>query len=1188
MKKTARLDALRNIQNRFVSWLSMATIVFIGTSIILGLYFSCTALESTGFNYIEEHNFKDIDLACSLGIREQDIDNIQAVSGIKDAEGMISLAGQLSSGDKNAGCYLFSVTDRISVPYVEDGRLPTEVDECGICRELAKKLDVSLGDEITVYVTTSRLSNTLLYHNFTVTGIVGHPDYMSPERVDFCLLPRACFDTSGSAFDYTNLLIDVDVPDSVKMTSKQYTKEVNRVRKEIEDMSDELTKSRMENLAKELDAEYDKAEAEANRQLKEAKDKIDAGQKEFDDKIAKSKAVLDDAETQLNEGKEKAKRELAEGAKKIRDGEAEYNQKIADGQAQLDQAQKDMEKELQDAKWKLFAGFLELDEAQKLLNEKEEEYRRGLERLEAGKVELDEGMKKFQEALEQADEKVNDGTIRSIEEGLQEIADDPDVSEETRQLCQSISERLESVLGKDPIEKCDMILNIYDDIFEDVDPRIKEIIDDLVGVEDFRDKLQQLKDARQKVSDGQREYEDGKRRLEEARQQLDQGWYSLQKGKEQLAEGEAELARKEPEARQKLADAKVEFEQKKADGAKQIEDAKKTYAAKKKEAEEEIAKHEKELEDGKAEFESQKEKAEKELEDARKQYDDAEKEARDKLSEAKLEIDKAKNMECKWFAQTRDANLYYMEFTSYCDIMFKVSMVFIPIFAVIVVIVCFFTMAIIVEEQSKQIGTCKALGMYKSEIRTKYLLFGATAAIFGAIIGIGGGVFIERIVCNALATLFVFGSPLHKNEILPLVLLPVGAAVITSLAVYWSSEQVLRCSAVGLISGNEPVKRSRKNAAKHSGGSVYTRLILNNFLMDMGRETVSVVVILSCCVLIGLGTTIKLAHAGAMNNQVNNILKYDICLTMSETIEPEEEEKIRRAIDDYEYIEISRIGGVVQTDEGQCLTEIMVVEDEEEFSRYYGMNDMKGGRVYLPEDGMIATFEMKEKNNLFDGREVMLITTNLKMANAKVEGHYLLHVGKMLIMSDEYYRTLFGNEPEYNTFLIKTGGDNVKEIEDGLRTYQGVSSLSKSDDLLTEKAGVMRLYTVVVYIVIIFAIMLSFMILLNLSNILVSHRMRELLTMRVNGFSGSQVIGYLVREILVTTMLGLIFGLIIGIPVTSLLIRTMEGNSFMNLRRVFPAAWMLSVFSNLIFACVINSVAFRKIGKVPLTDITKY
>jgi putative ABC transport system permease protein len=1188
MKKTARLDALRNIQNRFVSWLSMATIVFIGTSIILGLYFSCTALESTGFNYIEEHNFKDIDLACSLGIREQDIDNIQAVSGIKDAEGMISLAGQLSSGDKNAGCYLFSVTDRISVPYVEDGRLPTEVDECGICRELAKKLDVSLGDEITVYVTTSRLSNTLLYHNFTVTGIVGHPDYMSPERVDFCLLPRACFDTSGSAFDYTNLLIDVDVPDSVKMTSKQYTKEVNRVRKEIEDMSDELTKSRMENLAKELDAEYDKAEAEANRQLKEAKDKIDAGQKEFDDKIAKSKAVLDDAETQLNEGKEKAKRELAEGAKKIRDGEAEYNQKIADGQAQLDQAQKDMEKELQDAKWKLFAGFLELDEAQKLLNEKEEEYRRGLERLEAGKVELDEGMKKFQEALEQADEKVNDGTIRSIEEGLQEIADDPDVSEETRQLCQSISERLESVLGKDPIEKCDMILNIYDDIFEDVDPRIKEIIDDLVGVEDFRDKLQQLKDARQKVSDGQREYEDGKRRLEEARQQLDQGWYSLQKGKEQLAEGEAELARKEPEARQKLADAKVEFEQKKADGAKQIEDAKKTYAAKKKEAEEEIAKHEKELEDGKAEFESQKEKAEKELEDARKQYDDAEKEARDKLSEAKLEIDKAKNMECKWFAQTRDANLYYMEFTSYCDIMFKVSMVFIPIFAVIVVIVCFFTMAIIVEEQSKQIGTCKAFGMYESEIMRKYIVFGASGALFGAILGVIGAFIIEKLLINTMRDNLAFSLEGTGHNIPFIILLPVAEVMITVVAVLWSCHIYIKCSAVGLINGNEPAARYRKKEGFKLSGSLYATLIFNNLLTDIGREVVSVVTIVMCVFIVGFGIDIKLAYEGALRNQMYNIWQYDLTLTESGTITDEEKEAVKKALSSFDTLYLPITAGVITDGEAQVLTSIICVDDKEEFGRFYILRSPSGKDMGISDDGVIVTKEMEDKNALSAGSTVDLTVGGPSPSEVSVKGVFMLYAGKTMIMTKDYYKDRFESDPVANTYYIKAGSANEKELQASLSELPGVSSVELTKNLRDRNMAVVNLYNAVVVIVILFSVLLSFMILLNLSNILVAHRMKEILTMRVNGFSNAHVIGYLVREVMLIEVLSIAIALAFGMPLTSIIIKNLETDAFMFVRQPFALAWIGSVLINLLFSVTINFIAFRNVNKVPLTDINRY
>jgi putative ABC transport system permease protein len=1188
MKKTARIDALRNIQKRFVSWLSMVTIVFIGTSLILGLYFARSALEAAGFKYIEAHNFKDIDLACSIGATEKDLEKILEIPEIKDAEGMLSLTGQLSSKDKSAGAYLFSVTERISVPYAIEGRIPTEVDECGLCPALAKKLGVSVGDAITIQVTASRLADTLSYEQFTVVGILGHPDYMSPDKVDYCLIPKKCFDTSASAFDYTNILIDVDVPSGVKEGSKNYSRIVNDVRKEIKSRSEEMTKSRMKTFSDELDAEYEKAETEANKQLKEAKDKIDAGQKEFDDKIAEAQGKLDEAEAEIDAGKEKAKKELADGAKKIKDGENEYNTKIADGEKQLADAEAKMEKELNDAKWKIFSGFLEIDENEKLLNEKEEEYKKAKEKLHEGKEELEEGTNKFNEATSQVDEKLNDDRIQNrIIQFMEEIRDALSPGEAREALSNACND-LNEALGKDTVTRCQFVLEAYDDAFGFLTDQQKQKLDELINVDNYRSKVQELVDARDKLEQGQRDYDHGKEKLEDARKQLDQGWYSLGKAKEELAAGEAELARREPEARKQLADAKADFERQKEDGKKQLEDAKKTYASKKAEAEKEIAKYEKELEDAQKEFDEEKEKGEKQLSDARQQYADAEKEAKEKLKKARFDIDRAKNTKCEWLAQTRDANLYYMEFASYCDILNKLYMAFTPIYAIIVVIVCFFTMAIIVEEQSKQTGTCKALGMYKKEIRAKYLLFGATAAVFGALIGIGGGMAIERLVCNALETMFVFGNPAHKNEILPLILMPLCAAFVTSIAVYWSSEKVLRCSAVGLVSGNEPVKRSRKKAARGGKGSVYTRLVLNNFVMDMGRETVSVVVIFVCCMLIGLGTTIKLAHSGAMNSQVNKILLYDICLTMSETITEEEEAKLLGAIDEYDYCKIGKVGGVIETEEGQVLTQIFVVEDEDAFSEYYAVLDRKGKRIPIPEEGVISTSEMEDKNNLYTDRSIMLITTDLNMAQVRVAGHYILHVGKMIIMSDESYKKAFGREPVYNTFLIKTGTDNVKEIKDSLISYHGVSEISKADDLLTEKAGMIKLYTAVVFIVIAFSIMLSFMILLNLSNILVSHRMKELLTMRVNGFSNNQVVGYLVREILVTTSLGLFLGLVIGIPVTSILMSHIEANAFMFLRRVYVSAWALSLLCNITFAFIINAVAFRKINKVPLTDITKY
>ena len=136
--------------------------------------------------------------------------------------------------------------------------------------------------------------------------------------------------------------------------------------------------------------------------------------------------------------------------------------------------------------------------------------------------------------------------------------------------------------------------------------------------------------------------------------------------------------------------------------------------------------------------------------------------------------------------------------------------------------------------------------------------------------------------------------------------------------------------------------------------------------------------------------------------------------------------------------------------------------------------------------------------------------------------------------------------------------------------------------------AVVNLYNAVVAIVIIFSILLSFMILLNLSNILVAHRMRELLTMRVNGFSNSQVIGYLVREVLLTGVISITIGLALGVPLTGVIIKNLETDAFMFVREPFVLAWLSSVMINVLFSVTINLIAFRKVGKVPLTDINKY
>ena len=73
-----------------------------------------------------------------------------------------------------------------------------------------------------------------------------------------------------------------------------------------------------------------------------------------------------------------------------------------------------------------------------------------------------------------------------------------------------------------------------------------------------------------------------------------------------------------------------------------------------------------------------------------------------------------------------------------------------------------------------------------------------------------------------------------------------------------------------------------------------------------------------------------------------------------------------------------------------------------------------------------------------------------------------------------------------------------------------------------------------------------------------------------------------------TLALGVIIGLAIGILFITKALEGIETDSFMYVRKPFALAWIVAASSNVVFSICINTIAFRKINKVPLIDIRKY
>ena len=157
--------------------------------------------------YYQDRSLKDFELISSLGVSESNIDKIKEVKGVTDAEGVMQFDGSLRKGDVKSSVTVISLTESVSVPLVDDGRLPSAGDECAIGEDFAETSGIGLGDSVNIYLSGSSDGDPLKTHTFTVTGLVKHPDYVHRKLTDTVVLPLKSFDMSVTGNGYTRVFV---------------------------------------------------------------------------------------------------------------------------------------------------------------------------------------------------------------------------------------------------------------------------------------------------------------------------------------------------------------------------------------------------------------------------------------------------------------------------------------------------------------------------------------------------------------------------------------------------------------------------------------------------------------------------------------------------------------------------------------------------------------------------------------------------------------------------------------------------------------------------------------------------------------------------------------------------------------------------------------------------------------------
>ena len=1140
MKKTQILDALRNIKKQKISFLSIVVIALLGVTMFLGIDYGAAAIRANGATFYNSANFRDVEVISTLLFSEEDLDGIRRIDGVRDVEGVYSTNAKVASNGVRKDAVILSATERINQPVLLEGSLPSRADECAVEHDLAEQMNWKPGDTVRLCNAQGDTAEYLRDATFRISGVIIHPDHICSSVPDtrYILVTRDAFDLDLLDHCCMKAEILLNGTDNVARFDPAYRKTVNPMLAGIEAFG----KTRF--AIRETDAR-----ATAQKQIDANRDKLDSAQME----LSKARTELDDGQKALAEGEAKAKEgeTLLAGLKKQLE---EAKQKLLDGELELRVNREELDsvkEKLESAAAELAAGWEELDAGKtELIN--------GWNKLENAKSEI---RNRFRNAIEQAcgadaAAQIDWSTPQSAKPdsssqtaGILPITDDFRID-----LNQPLSEGVSSFIHSADIP--DSILRMafvklggegeYDPA------RARSLLADYAvnASKDYEDAYNTLANACKRWDSAHRTYLEGLSTYRDSYRQYTEGLETYRSGEDAYAEGVQKLE----EGRQAYQDGEQEYQK----GVFELQDAQETIASKR----EELQRGEQSYADGLAAYEK---------------------------GEAKLQnaVERLETLgPCKWILLDAYGNSSFVQLGSSADNLKSLEMTFSLLFVLVGALVIYATVSKMIDEQRTLVGTTKALGFYKREIFAKYLLFGVSATVLGTVLGmLLARLWVEKFILNGYQIYYNVDIRKPTMVTAPTLIVTAAGILLAVGAVWFACARLLKTPAIRLMQQAVPEGRKKSAQARKPVLSLYSRLILLNMKTDFKRVLVTVVSVAGCCALVVIGFTLRRAVNGAVMHQFNDVVLYDGMVQFDPAADENAAETIGKILDKANIEAYPITHSYVSVRIRDLEIQELYCGDLAWIASMHRMDDPKTGTpLPLSDEGIYIPKRFSEVYHLKPGDSFEITMNGTETAQVAVAGIFNNYMNRTVIMSSGCYRNLFAKDSEPNAFLVRLNGTSEDALFDLLHSVAGYEQYRPSDGFRSLFKAATAVMNAVVLLFIFMAAVMAGVVLMNLTNIYIMQKRRELTIMRINGFTVGETISYVARETVVTTVLGILLGIVLGSVIGYRIVRALEQPFVQFDRSVSVVAWLIGAAMTILFTVIINVIVLRKVKNLKLTD----
>lgn len=773
-------------------------------------------------------------------------------------------------------------------------------------------------------------------------------------------------------------------------------------------------------------------------------------------------------------------------------------------------------------------------------------------------------------------------------------------SEEYEMLISNMTKKMEGSLKKE--REQERAKEIKAEAQEELDQEKAKAEKELADAE------QKLIDSQKEIDDGQKEIIDGQQKInegygtlyanqrtmqaefEKAYQQIEDGYTQVEAGEEQLNlaiqqfEAQKEyMSEEEVQAMEtQLAQQKATLEATRA----QLDSNKELLVQKEQSAETQIANGLIALDNSQAELNAAQEKlneGQEELNKGKKEFEEKKKEALEKIEDAQQEIDEIEN--AKWYIQDRQSLSGFMNVSSDSNCIEAIGNVFPIVFLIVAILISLTTTTRMIEEERGLIGTYKALGFSDRSIRLKYTIFALGASVIGGILGdLCGFIALPKFLFTIFSTMYQiprFYLSFNWQDALSGLCL---FAICMYLAAFISCHEQLKQQPATLMRPLSPV--AGKMVLLERIPFIWNRLsFLNkvtarNIFRYKKRLFMTIGGIMGCTALLVCGFAIKDSVAELLPNQYEKINQYDILSVASKPKKLFKELNSSEDIASYQDVYITNM--TISTSKANETVQIIVVPDDASLAGYISLLDHDTQEILeLSNKGMIVTNNLSIILDFKVGDSVTLQDLTLEQSDVQVDGIVTNYLGNMIYMKESVYASHFGSYDNNGALIkLKNSCKDPIQFADRLSDINGVMSAVSTASLKENFNDAFELINMVVYIIIVLAASLAFVVLFTLSTTNISERERELSTIKVLGFYDHEVHLYVNKETLLLTCIGILLGLPMGTILGKMLTQALDMPSIYFAVYIHDISYYISAGLCLLFAFLVNFLTNHFVDRI--------